>query len=129
MNATATQLDNREQLLVRMAQSRSLTDDLFRRVRTDALYDRPIPERHRIVFLGGHNGEGNTSTLAGVTQSTQCFVPEGGYHPRGGEAGTYELGTVAYCPQAFACPLPQRQAQEKRSAIREKKRSALSYQL
>ena len=54
MKATATQLDNRDQLLVRLAESRSMTDDLFRVVRTEALYDRPIPERHRIVFYIGH---------------------------------------------------------------------------
>ena len=54
MKATATQLDNRDQLLVRLAESRSMTDDLFRIVRTNALYDRPIPERHRIVFYIGH---------------------------------------------------------------------------
>ena len=65
MNATATQLDNREQLLVRMAQSRSLTDDLFRRVRTDALYDRPIPERHRIVFYIGHLEAFDWNLIAG----------------------------------------------------------------
>ena len=35
MKATATQLDNRDQLLVRLAESRSMTDDLFRIVRTE----------------------------------------------------------------------------------------------
>jgi ergothioneine biosynthesis protein EgtB len=54
MKATANLLDNRDQLLVRLAESRSITDDLFRIVGTDALYDRPIPERHRIVFYIGH---------------------------------------------------------------------------
>jgi len=54
MNATATQLDSRDQLLVRLAESRTMTDDLFRIVRADAWYDRPIPERHRIVFYIGH---------------------------------------------------------------------------
>ena len=54
MKAAATQLDNRDQLLVRLAESRAMTDDLFRTVHTDALYDRPIPERHRIVFYIGH---------------------------------------------------------------------------
>lgn len=54
MNAPATQLDRREQLLARFNESRSITDDLFRVVCTDALYDRPIAERHRIVFYIGH---------------------------------------------------------------------------
>ena len=31
-----------------------MTDDLFRIVDPAALYDRPIPERHRIVFYVGH---------------------------------------------------------------------------
>jgi ergothioneine biosynthesis protein EgtB len=54
MSSTAVRLDWREKLLVRLDESRSLTDELFRRVRTEALYDRPIPERHRIVFYIGH---------------------------------------------------------------------------
>jgi formylglycine-generating enzyme required for sulfatase activity len=65
MRATATQLENRNQLLVCLAESRSLTDDLFRRVRTDALYDRPIPERHRIVFYIGHLEAFDWNLLAG----------------------------------------------------------------
>jgi ergothioneine biosynthesis protein EgtB len=65
MNATATQLDNRNQLLVRWAESRLVTDDLFRRVRTDALYDRPIPERHRIVFYIGHLEAFDWNLIAG----------------------------------------------------------------
>jgi ergothioneine biosynthesis protein EgtB len=31
-----------------------VTDALFRRVNPEALYERPIPERHRIVFYIGH---------------------------------------------------------------------------
>lgn len=54
MNATIAQPDVRDQLLARLSESRSVTDDLFRIVRADALYDRPIPERHRIVFYIGH---------------------------------------------------------------------------
>ena len=65
MNATATQLNKRNQLLARLAESRSVTDDLFRRVRTDALYDRPIPERHRIVFYIGHLEAFDWNLIAG----------------------------------------------------------------
>jgi gamma-glutamyl hercynylcysteine S-oxide synthase len=54
MSATAIQLDNREVLLGRLSQARSITDRLFQIVRTNALYDRPIAERHRIVFYIGH---------------------------------------------------------------------------
>lgn len=34
--------------------ARSCTDALFAMVRPDSLYERPIPERHRIVFYLGH---------------------------------------------------------------------------
>ena len=44
----------RWRLLSHMRNARTLTDDLFRLVQPDALYDRPIPERHRIVFYLGH---------------------------------------------------------------------------
>ena len=35
-------------------QAREQTDDLFGLVRPDSLYERPIPERHRIIFYMGH---------------------------------------------------------------------------
>ena len=44
----------RWQLLSHLRHARTVTDDLFRLVLPDALYDRPIPERHRIVFYLGH---------------------------------------------------------------------------
>src|SRR6185503_7841958 len=41
-------------LLDRLDQARARTDQLFDIVRPDSLYDRPIAERHRIVFYIGH---------------------------------------------------------------------------
>ena len=41
-------------LIDRLADARKRTDELFAVVNPDALYDRPIPERHRIVFYLGH---------------------------------------------------------------------------
>lgn len=41
-------------LLERIADARRRSDALFDIVRTEALYDRPIPERHRIIFYVGH---------------------------------------------------------------------------
>lgn len=38
----------------RLIAARSLTDDLFRLVREPSLYDRPIAERHRVIFYVGH---------------------------------------------------------------------------
>src|SRR5579862_9279591 len=37
-----------------LTQARAQTDSLFELVRPDALYERPIPERHRIIFYLGH---------------------------------------------------------------------------
>jgi iron(II)-dependent oxidoreductase len=44
----------RELLLVRLQQARAETDRLFDHVKPEFLYERPIPERHRIVFYIGH---------------------------------------------------------------------------
>ncbi len=41
-------------LLGRLSDARARTDELFDLVRSEALYDRPIAERHRIVFYIGH---------------------------------------------------------------------------
>jgi gamma-glutamyl hercynylcysteine S-oxide synthase len=41
-------------LLVRLSDARLRSDSLFRIVREDSLYERPIPERHRIIFYIGH---------------------------------------------------------------------------
>jgi iron(II)-dependent oxidoreductase len=43
-----------EQLLERVAQARVRTDEIFSVVTADSLYERPIPERHRIIFYIGH---------------------------------------------------------------------------
>jgi ergothioneine biosynthesis protein EgtB len=44
----------RHPLLERLAEARRVTDELFDIVRREHLYDRPIAERHRIVFYIGH---------------------------------------------------------------------------
>jgi iron(II)-dependent oxidoreductase len=44
----------RQRLLQRIAEARKQTDQLFDLVRADSLYDRSIPERHRIIFYLGH---------------------------------------------------------------------------
>src|ERR1700733_9056074 len=41
-------------LLQRLAEARVRTDELFAIVRPEALYDRPISQRHRIIFYIGH---------------------------------------------------------------------------
>ncbi len=44
----------RHQLLERFTDARVRTDKIFDIVRPDSLYERPIPERHRIIFYLGH---------------------------------------------------------------------------
>ncbi len=44
----------RHPLLERLAEARRVTDELFDIVKPEHLYDRPIAERHRIVFYIGH---------------------------------------------------------------------------
>src|ERR1043165_6507026 len=41
-------------LLRQLAAARVRTDELFSIVREEAMYDRPIAERHRIIFYVGH---------------------------------------------------------------------------
>ena len=41
-------------LLERISDARRRSDALFEIVQADAMYDRPIPERHRIIFYVGH---------------------------------------------------------------------------
>lgn len=54
MVATQFALGVREHLLQRLAQARRDSDALFGIVKPEALYDRPIAERHRIIFYVGH---------------------------------------------------------------------------
>jgi gamma-glutamyl hercynylcysteine S-oxide synthase len=53
-------------LLVRLSEARLCSDALFRIVREDFLYERPIPERHRIVFYIGHLEAFDWNLLANV---------------------------------------------------------------
>ncbi len=43
-----------DQLYARLRAARAHSEELFNIVRPDALYDRPVPERHRIIFYMGH---------------------------------------------------------------------------
>jgi iron(II)-dependent oxidoreductase len=52
--AALTQSSNIERLRTSLRAARNRSDELFEIVRPEALYDRPIPERHRIIFYMGH---------------------------------------------------------------------------
>jgi len=50
----ATAVRIRHDLHTRILKARARTDELFQVVRAEAHYDRPIAERHRIIFYLGH---------------------------------------------------------------------------
>ena len=54
MAGTSNQEQLRKSLLSRLADARARTDEAFRLLRPDCLYERPIPERHRNIFYLGH---------------------------------------------------------------------------
>jgi len=54
MSASAPAVDSLEPLLSRLRDARAHTDGLFTFITPDAMYDRPISERHRLIFYLGH---------------------------------------------------------------------------
>src|SRR5271156_598375 len=54
MGASATAVRIRHDLHTRIVDARAQSDALFGIVDNEAIYERPIPERHRIVFYLGH---------------------------------------------------------------------------
>jgi ergothioneine biosynthesis protein EgtB len=68
--------DSGRELLVALAESRALTDDLFRVVREDSFYERPIPERHRIAFYLGHLEAFDWNLIGGHVLGLDAFHKE-----------------------------------------------------
>ena len=54
MGATVAAMRSTAPLLEGLAAARARSDELFAIVRPEALYDRPIAQRHRIIFYVGH---------------------------------------------------------------------------
>jgi gamma-glutamyl hercynylcysteine S-oxide synthase len=54
MVAPRMERESLQPLLSRLQDARSRTDNLFKLIAPDAIYDRPIPERHRLIFYLGH---------------------------------------------------------------------------
>ena len=63
-------------LLERINDARRKSDALFQIVRSEALYDRPIPERHRIIFYIGHLEAFDWNLLHEVGPGLKSFHPE-----------------------------------------------------
>ena len=71
-----TPVDAPFELLERLADARRRTDELFAIVREEALYDRPIAERHRVVFYIGHLEAFDWNLLRERLIDAQAFAPE-----------------------------------------------------
>ncbi|MCU1340065.1 MAG: hypothetical protein JWO19_5646 [Bryobacterales bacterium] len=76
MLVTQDKIGKYQELLRRLDQARAQTDKLFDLVRPDSLYDRPIPERHRIVFYIGHLEAFDWNLLRPVASSMPPFDAE-----------------------------------------------------
>jgi formylglycine-generating enzyme required for sulfatase activity len=62
-------------LLPRLRDARSITDSLFDAIHPDAWYDRPISERHRLVFYLGHLEAFDWNLIAVKTLGERSFHP------------------------------------------------------
>jgi iron(II)-dependent oxidoreductase len=63
-------------LLTRMESARARTDELFALLKPDALYSRPIPERHRLIFYLGHLEAFDWNQICRQTLDIPSFHPE-----------------------------------------------------
>ncbi len=76
MPATQIDVSIREGLLEELADARRRTDEIFALVKPDSLYDRPIAERHRIVFYIGHLEAFDWNLLHARVVGLKAFHPE-----------------------------------------------------
>ena len=76
MLATQNGVAVRHELLERLADARRRSDALFSLVRAESLYDRPIPDRHRIIFYVGHLEAFDWNQLHESIFGFQNFHPE-----------------------------------------------------
>src|SRR5881392_2109555 len=76
MLVTESNVEVRHEFLQRMTQARSETDKLFELVKSNSLYARPIPERHRIVFYIGHLEAFDWNLLRERVVDARVFHPE-----------------------------------------------------
>jgi iron(II)-dependent oxidoreductase len=78
----ATQSDSRvrntvhHDLLEKLADARQQSDNLFALVKPDSLYERPIPERHRIIFYIGHLEAFDWNLFHDRVLGVKAFHPE-----------------------------------------------------
>src|SRR5277367_195754 len=63
-------------LTTQLREARAQTDGLFRLLAPGAIYDRPIPERHRLVFYLGHLEAFDWNQIARFSLDVPSFHPE-----------------------------------------------------
>lgn len=91
--ASAAIIESSETLRAELFSAREQTDGLFRLISADALYARPIPERHRLIFYLGHLEAFDWNKLARYNLGQTSFDPEfdrlfeRGIDPAPGQAG------------------------------------------
>ena len=73
MGALNSAVRIRHDLHFRLTEARKATDELFKIVREEAIYDRPIAERHRIIFYVGHVESFDWNLLAQRAFGLQSF--------------------------------------------------------
>lgn len=76
MAANAKAIISKEIHTSPLAEARKTTDALFGIVRADSFYERPIPERHRIIFYLGHLEAFDWNLFRGKNSSLKSFAPE-----------------------------------------------------
>jgi len=65
--------DTSQDLAVRLADARARTDEIFSILTPEALYERPIPERHRLIFYLGHVEAFDWNLIARGTHGVEPF--------------------------------------------------------
>jgi len=76
MLATQSHAATCHELAEELSAARRQTDDLFRIVKSDSLYERPIAERHRIIFYVGHLEAFDWNLLHERVFGVESFHPE-----------------------------------------------------
>jgi iron(II)-dependent oxidoreductase len=67
---------NGQPLLRRLESARTHTDRLFDMIRPDALYERPVAERHRLIFYLGHLEAFDWNLFHDRMPGLKAFAPE-----------------------------------------------------
>ena len=71
-----TKMATTTRLAQMLTQARADTDALFDLVRTEAFYERPVPERHRLIFYFGHLEAFDWNLIIGQPSAGSSFSPE-----------------------------------------------------